>query len=373
VSDERKYLRLLPVWPIDLCQHAGTHGQTTQLKYSLQPIAAIHQDVTDFVIPLLRCIADQQFHSFDEIKKATGLSEIDLATALATLAGEGIETEVTRGRRCRLISPFRPWDTNEILSHLGGHARAFTIDVVDQTGSTNDDLMVKARQGAPSGLVRVAELQTAGRGRRKRNWYSGPGGALTFSVLWEFSNGARALSGLPLAVGVSLVRTLHALNLAGVLLKWPNDLLWEQRKLGGILIETSGSTDGKVSAVIGIGLNLRLSPGVAERVDQPAADLETAGLQTGRSELLARVLIDLKGVLDTFSREGFAALRPEWERFHAYQDKMVCLDMSGGKHLEGRVIGVDEYGALLLDTASGRREFHGGELSLRMARVGSSD
>ncbi len=338
-----------------------------RFNYSLRPIAADHQDVTVSVLPLLRFIADQQFHSFDEIKKETGFSERAVCTALAYLGSEGIEAEVVNKRGCRLISSFHPWDADEIRSHLGGHAGAFTIDLVDQTGSTNDDLMVKARDEAPGGLVRIAELQTAGRGRRERSWYSAPGGALTFSVLWVFSSGTRALSGLPLAVGVSLVRSLQAFHLEGVQLKWPNDLLWQRRKLGGILIESSARAGGKVSAVIGIGMNLRLSPAIAERIGQPAADLEAAGLRAGRNELLARVLIDLHDVLESFTREGFAALRPEWERLHAYQAKMVRLDMADEKHVEGRVIGVDEHGALLLDTASGRRAFHGGELSLRVA------
>jgi BirA family biotin operon repressor/biotin-[acetyl-CoA-carboxylase] ligase len=323
--------------------------------------------VTDSVLSLLRFIADQQFHSFDEIKRETGLSEDEVSNALATLASEGIEAEASAGRGCRLISAFRPWDADEIRSHLGGHARAFAIDLVDQTGSTNDDLIVKARQGAPGGLVRIAEIQTAGRGRRDRSWYSAPGAALTFSVLWVFSSDKRALSGLPLAVGVSLVRSLRAFGLEDVQLKWPNDLLWKRCKLGGILIESSARADGRVSAVIGIGMNLRLLPGVAERIGQPAADLESAGLQAGRDELLARVLIDLKDVLEVFSREGFAALQQEWGRLHAYQDKMVRLDMAGDKYVEGRVIGVDDYGALLLDTATGRRAFHAGELSLRAA------
>ena len=323
--------------------------------------------MTDSVLPLLRFIADQKFHSFDEIKNETGFSESEICAALEYLSTGGLKVRVTDERGCRLISPFRPLDADEIRSCLGGCAGIFTIDLVDQTGSTNDDLMEKARQGAPGGLVRVAELQTAGRGRRERSWYSAPGGALTFSVLWVFSSSPRGLSGLPLAVGVSLVRTFQAFNLEGMQLKWPNDLLWQRRKLGGILIESSAGAGGKVSAVIGIGLNLRLSPDVAERIGQPAADLEAAGLQAGRNELLARVLIDLNDVLERFSREGFAALRPEWERLHAYQDKMVRLDMAGEKVVEGRVIGVDEYGALLLDTASGRRAFHGGELSLREA------
>ncbi len=330
-------------------------------------MAAYHQDVTHSALPLLRHLADRQFHAFDEINRKTSLSEGEVCSALRYLASQGIEAEVFAGRGCRLVSPFCPWDIDAIRSCLGAHAGAFTIDLVDQTGSTNDDLITSARQGATGGLVRVAELQTLGRGRHDRRWYSAPGGAMTFSVLWVFPIGARAMSGLPLAVGVSLVRSFEAFGIEGTQLKWPNDLMWRGRKLGGILIESSARADGNVSAVIGIGMNVRLSADVAERIGQPAVDLETAGLQAGRNELLARVLIDLKNVLETFSNEGFAAFRAEWQRLHAYQDKMVRLDMTGEKYVEGNVIGVDEHGALLLDTESGKRVFHAGELSLRAA------
>jgi BirA family biotin operon repressor/biotin-[acetyl-CoA-carboxylase] ligase len=359
----KKYVRPLRRWLIDLRQHAGT----ICLLYSLQRIAAIHQDMTEFVFPLLRFLADNRFHSFDEIRNELGLSPSEVSRALAYLAIDGIEAEEVERRGCRLTTPFSALDAAEVGRLLGENANMFAIDVVDQTGSTNDDLMLRSRQGAPAGLVRVAETQTAGRGRRQRNWYSAPGGALTFSLLWAFDSGAQALSGLPLAVGVSLVRSLHALKVRGVQLKWPNDLLWQQRKLGGVLIETSGSAQGVVNAVIGVGLNLRLTRHVVERIDQPAADLESAGLRVGRNELLARLLLDLRDVLGTFSREGFRALRSEWERLHAYRDKMVRLDMAGETCLEGRVIGVDEYGALLLETGSGIRAFHSGELSLRLA------
>ena len=188
---------------------------------------------------------------------------------------------------------------------------------------------------------------------------------MTFSLLWIFDQGARALAGLPLAVGVSIVRSLNALTLGGVQLKWPNDVLWQQRKLGGILIETTAGAGNGVSAIIGIGLNFRLPGPTVDLIDQPAVDLEAAGLQVGRNELLARLLRDLYDVLGTFSREGFVALRPEWEGAHAYQDKMVTLDMNGETQHAGRVIGVDENGALLLETEDGTQVFHVGELSLR--------
>ncbi len=319
--------------------------------------------------PLLRFLADGHIRSFAEIGDMLGVSATEIAETLDGLLSMGLKIERDAGGGCRLATPVAWLDANEIAHHLGGHASAFQIEVVDHTGSTNDDLMSRARQDAVTGVVRVAELQTAGRGRRQRSWHSGIGDALTFSLLWTFARGPAALSGLSLAVGVSLVRTLQTMGIADVTLKWPNDILWRQHKLGGVLIETTGSVSGTVQAVIGIGLNLRLSGRVAERIDQVATDLETAGLRVGRNALLGRLLLDLQEVLDIYARDGFAPFKGEWEQAHAYQDRMVRLDHAHGTRAQGRVIGVDDDGALLLAVGESTHRFHGGELSLRPAEA----
>ena len=320
----------------------------------------------DRAISLLEFLSDNRFHTFEEICEATTMSQPEVSRALADLALEGIRYQIDAGSGCRLLSRFDAWNAQRISVLLGECAQAFTIETVRTTGSTNDDLVARARQGAPNGLVRIAEVQTAGRGRRQRSWYSGPGSAITFSLLWDFGGDTRRLSGLPLAVGVALVRAFRSVGLASIQLKWPNDLLLAQRKLGGILIETDSSASHVVRVVIGIGLNLRLPAAVVDRIDQPATDLDAAGLSVERNELLARVLTELYGVLDTFSRNGFAPMRTEWERMHAYRDKMARLESSAAAHSEGRVIGVDEDGALLLETETGIQAFHAGDLSLRV-------
>jgi BirA family biotin operon repressor/biotin-[acetyl-CoA-carboxylase] ligase len=318
------------------------------------------------VFSLLRVLSDGQLHPFDKIREQLGLSQARLSDALDSLASAGLEIETKGQAGCKLLTPFCALDAAQVEHFLGDAADLFSVEVVDQTGSTNEDLMQRARQGADTGLVRVAEEQSAGRGRRRRRWVSAIGGTLTFSLLWHFDEAASALSGLPLAVGVSLVRSLKAMALPDVQLKWPNDVLWQQRKLGGILIESVARPAGGISAVIGIGINLRLLKPVAELIDQPAADLEAAGLHVDRNELLARVLCDLSDVLGTLSREGFAPLRPEWQRLHAYQDKMVTIEMDGEMQLTGIALGVDETGALLVQTAEGTRAVHSGEMSLRL-------
>jgi BirA family biotin operon repressor/biotin-[acetyl-CoA-carboxylase] ligase len=315
--------------------------------------------------PLLRFLSDGRYRDFDELGDALEVSAAEIAETFDELPSLGVEVERDTARGCRLTTLLSWLDAEEIARHLGNAANAFKIEVVDHTGSTNDDLMARARQGGASGLVRVAELQTAGRGRRQRIWHSGLGGALTFSLLWTFARGPAALSGLSLAVGASLVRSLRMMGIADVTLKWPNDILWRQRKLGGVLIETTGFVSDAACAVIGVGLNWRLSGSVVERIDQAASDLATAGLSVGRNQLLGRLLLDFRQVLGVFSRDGFAPFKVEWERAHAYQDKMVRIALADGSQQEGRVIGVDDDGALLLAVGASTHRFHGGEVSLR--------
>jgi len=315
--------------------------------------------------PLLRFLADGRFRTFSEIGIALGVPVTEIPPTLDELLSMGMDIEHTVGSGCRWTTPVSWLDADRIAHHLGGHVGAFQIEVVDQTGSTNEDLVARARQGAASGLVRVAELQTAGRGRRQRTWHSGIGDALTFSVLWVFAGSPAALSGVSLAVGVSLVRSLRSLGIADVTLKWPNDVLWRRRKLGGVLIETSARIPGAIQVVVGIGLNLRLSESMKKRIDQAASDLESTGLRIDRNKLLGRVLRELHSVLSVYSQSGFAPFKAEWERAHEYQDKMVRLALSDGTEPEGRVVGVGDDGALLLAVGANTHRFTGGEVSLR--------
>ena len=162
---------------------------------------------------------------------------------------------------------------------LGARAKRFRIEVAEQVESTNTALLDRAAV-LPPGSVLAAEMQSGGRGRRGRAWTTGLGGALTFSVLWRFETGAAGLTGLSLVVGIAVARALAGLGATEVKLKWPNDVLFRGRKLGGILIEVQGDALGPATAVIGIGLNVRMPPAWRDRIDQPIADAVEAGPDT---------------------------------------------------------------------------------------------
>jgi BirA family transcriptional regulator, biotin operon repressor / biotin---[acetyl-CoA-carboxylase] ligase len=244
-----------------------------------------------------------------------------------------------------------------IAAALGPLSTRFDVDVIAECESTNTLLMARAAM-APSGAVVVAERQTAGRGRMGRVWHAEPGASLTFSLLHKLPHGTLP-SGLSLAVGVAIAEPVRDQGVAGVALKWPNDILRDGRKLGGVLIELTGS-----AAVIGIGLNLRLPVGLPDEVKSVATALD---LNIDRNELLARLLASLHGVLETFGNGGFAALRDRWLALNAYVGAPVRVISEFEVPVEGICIGVDVDGALLLETAVCVQRIVTGDVSLRPA------
>jgi len=318
----------------------------------------------------LRLLSDREVRSGADLARSLRVSRASVWKALAGLENMGVELLRVRGLGYRLGAPLDWLDPTEIRRHLGQHAETYELRVVDVVESTNTVLLKDAVSGAASGVVLAAELQTHGRGRRGRVWHSGLGGALTFSVLWRFEQGAGFLAGLGLAVGVGLVRALRSLGLEDIMLKWPNDLVIRHRKIAGTLVEVHGDVLGPSLAVVGIGMNVRLHPGTRERVDQAVSDLVTEGAPRDRNRLLGEVLLHLAQVMEAFRASGFGPLRSEWESYHVHAGRRVIVRLPDGTHEEGAAAGVGEDGALLLQTRSGLRRFHSGEVSLRAVGVG---
>ncbi|WP_133649974.1 biotin--[acetyl-CoA-carboxylase] ligase [Paraburkholderia flava] len=289
-------------------------------------------------------------------------------------------------------APADDWriDRARAVALFGAHAQDWPIEIVEETGSTNADLMARVKAlprkaGALARpIVRVAYLQTAGRGRRGRPWYAEPGNALLFSVACVLPRPLEGLAGLSLAVGVALVDGLRSLPLTGsgpgqIALKWPNDVLFEGDKLAGILIETAWSTADASAVVIGIGTNVKGADALAEKIGAQQANvpaqargaaptalsraLPTANL----TDTLAAELNALEPALQRFGAEGFAPFRQRWNGCHAYAGRDVVLIEQGVEVARGIAAGVDESGQLLLDTASGRETIATGDVSLRLA------
>ena len=315
---------------------------------------------------ILRHLSDGEFHSGENIANLLGVSRASVWQALKPLSEAGIEVFRVPGRGYRLREPIEWLDQQALAAALGEKATLFHLEIVDQVDSTNRALLHKFALGAPQGSCVAAELQTAGRGRRGRTWFAGVGGGVAFSVLWRFEQGAGFLSGLSLAVGVAVMRALQAAGVSGAALKWPNDVLFQYRKLAGILIEMQGDISGPCAVVIGIGLNLKLSEQVLERIDQPAVDIFSITRQMPqRNRMLALLLSHLADVLAVFAQQGFAGVREEWKSYHCYEGKAVRLLMPDGKAQQGTLRDVADDGTLLLETPQGLARFTAGEISLR--------
>lgn len=239
---------------------------------------------------------------------------------------------------------------------------ALSIEVVEQTGSTNADLMQRAKQLNTPTLL-IARHQTAGKGRAGRSWLSTPDGVLTFSLAWEFPFGAQALMGLPLAVGVAIAERLQQLGVP-VKLKWPNDILKESKKLAGILVESQVSNTGSTWAIIGIGLNLRVPDALEQSIGQAVADA-TWLAQMDRNHLMAQLLQALQAALSEFALQGFAAFTERWNRLHAHAQQRVMIVDQQTIVQQGIAQGVDHQGYLILQTENGQILIHSGDVSLR--------
>ncbi|MFO1352208.1 MAG: biotin--[acetyl-CoA-carboxylase] ligase [Gammaproteobacteria bacterium] len=256
-----------------------------------------------------------------------------------------------------------------ILVELSAEARALLGEflIFNEIDSTNAYLLAEAERGLAGGSVCMAEMQTAGRGRRGRAWQSPPVANLYLSLLWRFACEPARLTALSLATGTAVGRALHRLGAVEVRLKWPNDLIWRGRKLGGILLESRGDPTGPCFVVAGIGLNIAMPAASAAAIDQPWSDLQTvlAPALVSRNHAAAQVLNELLPAFARFATLGWPAFAGDWRRFDWIAGQRVTVKLPQGD-VHGTARGVDEHGALLLETASGLRAFAAGEISVRL-------
>ena len=269
-----------------------------------------------------------------------------------------------------------PLNAGQIAERSFAIGQGVRVEVIDSIPSTNTELRARI-PGLSAPMLLAAEVQTAGRGRAGRHWHSAPGDSLCFSLAWPFRGPIARLSGLSLAVGVAIAETLRVLGWP-VQLKWPNDLLLDGGKLGGVLIETahqSGESSPVLWAVIGVGLNVRTNPardslpGVAAAALLPAAqtghDTGTVDDAMNRNHLLAALTDGLSAALTEFDHDGLSLFTGRWQSLHAHQGQPVCIVEQDEVLQQGIARGIDEMGCLLLDTRAGRIAVLAGDISLR--------
>lgn len=312
---------------------------------------------------LLRVLGDGAFHSGEELGRLLGVTRSAVWKQLQRVGAElGLRIDAVRGKGYRLVEPLSLLEEPEYFSAKVG----WPFKVLESVDSTNLEAL-RHMSALPqiSPVCIVAERQTAGRGRRGRAWISPYAENCYLSVVLPVEGGARQLDGLSLTVGLAVFRALQSYDLPGLGLKWPNDLLINGQKIAGILLELHGDPADKCGVVIGIGINVNMRE--APEVDQAWTSLRLIrGDMLSRTELVVRVCASLKECLALHAQGGFASLREEWQAAHLWQGREVLL-ASGQQVIGGRVEGVDEGGALLLDRDGVVCAYSGGELSLRLA------
>lgn len=316
-------------------------------------------------------LADGRFHSGEELAKSLKVSRSAVWKAVGTLRASGAELNAVRNRGYQLTAASEPLEAARIRSQLarGIQSQVVKLETVWSIASTNTALL--GRPGRRSGVseVLLAEYQSAGRGRRGRAWLAPPGGAICLSLSWTFAAVPPDLGALGLVIGVCALRALHDVGVRGAGLKWPNDLLVGERKLGGVLIDLRAESSGPAHVVIGIGLNVALGAGVLRKIAAaglPATDLARAGLAApSRNRVAAGLISRCIDGLSAFERAGLEPFLAEWRSVDALRGRAVDVKAVEGASARGLARGIDVHGALLVETSRGLERFISGDVTVR--------
>ena len=301
-----------------------------------------------------------------ELAHRCGTSETAIAERIHELRDDGLAIERSPLGTYELRAVPQWLDAQIINQALTPQAaaRLQQLDVAWEVGSTNSALLEQPA-GAGGDVVLLAERQTSGRGRRGRAWQSPLGANVYLSVLHRVDGGLQRAGGLSLAMGVAVAEALHALGFTQVQLKWPNDLVVDGRKLGGLLVEGGGEFAGPAKVVIGLGLNVHMPVQTRTAITQPWIDLDGLGHSpVSRNAVAAQVVSMLLPALAQFDQHGLAPFLPRFAQMDALAGQYVRIERDGVMY-EGYAQGVADDGALQVVINGAVVAFHAGEVSVR--------
>lgn len=304
--------------------------------------------------------------SGDALARAIGQTRAAVWKRIETLREGGLRIDAQPGRGYALAMPVELLEAERIRTQMRHASSVSALDVAWSLDSTNSELL---RRKAPErgADVLLAEQQTGGRGRRGRHWASPIAANLYVSVSRQFSGGLARLGGLSLVVGVAVAEALRQAGYERVGVKWPNDLLADGRKLGGILVEGGGEHGGPVRAVIGIGLNVRMPEAAAEGIEQAWTDLATLGGSTPSRNAIAAVVLDaLLPALEIFDADGLAPFLARYAVLDVLAGRAVTVHGPQGD-AHGIAEGLADDGALQVRIGMEYRHVHAGDVSVRVA------
>jgi BirA family biotin operon repressor/biotin-[acetyl-CoA-carboxylase] ligase len=321
---------------------------------------------------LLLLLADGRLHSGAWLADELDVSRAAVWKGVQRLRDMGLEIQAQPRRGYRLPQPVELLDEARIGAELDPRRVGLlrSLELLFDVDSTNTRLLGRAAPPPGSADAILCEIQHAGRGRRGRRWIAPFGSGIALSVAWTFSDGARTVPALSLAVGVAVVRATRRAGALGVTLKWPNDIWFEERKIGGVLIELRAEASGPAHVVIGVGINVALAAAARRQVEagggRVGAVADACAAPPSRNVLAGAILDELLSMLAVFERDGFAAFRAAWAALDSLNGRPARVLLANGV-IGGTARGVDEDGALLLETEDGMQRFVSGEASLRLA------
>jgi BirA family transcriptional regulator, biotin operon repressor / biotin---[acetyl-CoA-carboxylase] ligase len=319
---------------------------------------------------LLMLLADGRLHSGERLAQALGLSRAAVWKGIERLRMRGIDIEAVPRRGYKLPDAVELLEERAIRAAVAGDRlnRLRSLTLLFDVDSTNTRLLALGPPPQGCADIVLSELQHAGRGRRGRHWIAPFGGSIALSMSWSFADASRASPALSLCVGVAIARALGRAGALGIGLKWPNDIWFDDRKMGGILIEVRAEASGPAHVVLGVGLNVRLSPGMRAQIEasgvKAAAVADACAAPPSRNFIAGAIIDALLSMLADFERDGFSGFREAWTALDALRDR-PALVMMGDAVIYGTARGVDAHGALRLERDGRVQEFVSGEVSLR--------
>ena len=296
-----------------------------------------------------------------------GLTRAAVWKRIEALRAAGIDVRASPGQGYALARPIELLDADALRAGLSdaAHAEAEDLEVAWQLASTNAALLARTPP-AEGARILFAERQTAGRGRRGRSWWSPLASSLYLSIDRRYRGGLARLPGLSLVAGVAVAEAIRAIGGTDVMLKWPNDLWWRQRKLGGVLVEGSGEHADGARAVVGIGVNVQM-PMLPNDIDQPWVDLAEVRPQVRRETLAIALLDSVLPALAVFDREGLAPFLPRFAALDALRGQAVHVHDADGGIVDAKACGIAPDGGLRVVVDGAERVLHSGEVSVRPA------
>jgi len=314
---------------------------------------------------LINVLAKGEFVSGQLLGDQLNISRTSISKHINALIGMGLDIYSVTGKGYRLAKPLNLLSRSEIVNQLPKDSQIPAIEVHSLIDSTNNYLMRRLPNQVSQGQVCLAEYQSAGRGRRGRQWISPFGSQIYLSMYWYLEQGLSAAMGLSLVTALAVSDAIFSLTNIKVQLKWPNDIYIDGVKLAGILIDLDGQALEPSHSIIGIGLNLNIPEQSAQQIDQQWTDLQSHyHTVIDRNALSAHLIYCLLKRLEQHQNEGLASMLEQWHEQDYYLNKRVKL-LTGERVTKGICRGINGQGALMLEVDGQVKPIYGGEVSLR--------